>query len=136
MTDEDRLAGARAQAKAQYDSIKEMVMTLRAAREDEEYEGEVPDEDKAIQTIHEDPLSVEVRSGWRRVGEVMEAEEYNILLCTGGPAVRIIGSLNEYREPEYARLQCQDWFTSWTEVVAGVDEDILLDYARCFFFGE
>lgn len=95
-----------------------------------------PDSDDARRTIEEDALSVQVRSGWYSPSETPEAEEFEILLCTGGPAVRIIGELGQFNEPDRARLQCQDWFTSWADVIDGVDDEVLLEYARCFYFGE
>jgi hypothetical protein len=85
----------------------------------------------AEQRISDDPLAVQVRSGWCDVGEEMEAEEYNILLSTGGPATRIIGDLNQYGEPETATLQAQDWFTQWQDYEGG-DEETLLRYASRF----
>ena len=85
----------------------------------------------AEQRINDDPLAVQVRSGWCDVGAEMEAEEYNILLSTGGPATRIIGDLNQYGEPETATLQAQDWFTQWQDYEGG-DEETLLRYASRF----
>lgn len=90
-------------------------------------------EDEDADTIHEDALSVQVRSGWVTVGEPLTPEEYEILLCTGGPACRIIGTLNDYGEPETARLQHQDWFTPWQDYT-DAEEEILLTYARHFYF--
>lgn len=104
----------------------------------------------ARQAIEEDALSVEVRSGWNDPGlwsytdarDKPKPEEYRILLCTGGPAVQIIGELSEYGEPETARMQVQDWFAPWTDFRPLVapdnydSEPILLTYARCFYFGE
>lgn len=182
---DDKLKGARDQAKAQYDCIYEMVMRLRAADDDSTYEdiaedlakeagfsvvhsargwawcakdgtpddgryddeadawrwccndnGLRPDMDEARERISEDALSVEVRSGWVSTGEQLKPDEFCILLCTGGPAVRIIGDLNDHCEPCTAKLECQDWFTPWTEAMAGVDGDVLLDYCRVFYFGE
>jgi hypothetical protein len=97
--------------------------------------GECKDRDEALERITDDALEVAVRSGWSTSGE-LEAEEYNILLCTGGPAVRIRGELSEYKEPESAWLEYQDWGTSWEVLRLGADEDAVLTYARCFFFGE
>lgn len=91
------------------------------------------DQDEARQRISEDPLSLQVRSDWCNPGETMVAGEYEILLSTGGPATRIVGDL-ERGEPISARLEAQDWFVPWTEYV-DADEDVLLAYARCFFFG-
>lgn len=113
-----------------FDSIKEMVTALNEAREtDNETALE-----EAEQVIQDDPLSVQVRSGWSGVGEPLEPSEYEILLCWGGPAVRIVGELNEYKEPETANLEFQDWSISWEGCY--FDEDVLLQYARQFYFGE
>ena len=116
------------QAQAQFDSIKEMIENLKNT----DYS------DEARQAIDEDPLEISVRSDWHTPGSVEDKpSEYKILLCTGGPAVRIIGELNEYQEPDNARLQHQDWGTPWTDFFPEDDnaEDILLEYARCFYFG-
>jgi hypothetical protein len=85
--------------------------------------------------IQEDALSIEVRSGWRALGDTLEAEEFNILLTTGGPAVRIRGALDDNREPSRAWLEVQDWGTPWTRYYDALQE-VLLAYARCFYFGE
>ena len=91
------------------------------------------DEAEAATTaIYDDPLEVSARSGWQAVGEPLEAKEYQILLCTGGPAVRVIGDLKE-GEPATAYLEYQDWGTYWVEYVEA-DKEILLVYARCFDF--
>ena len=68
-------------------------------------------------------------------------EDFEILLCTGGPAVRLVGSLDNYGVPDNVRMQVQDWFQPWTDFkpAAGSDsqvEDVLLTYARSFYFGE
>jgi hypothetical protein len=97
--------------------------------------GDCSDRDAAEQRIQEGALSVEVRSGWTTPGEEMEAEEFKILLSTGGPAVQIAGDLNDHGEPSRARLEVQDWFKPWTEYVPA-DQGVLLAYARCFYFGE
>jgi len=94
--------------------------------------------DEAQQAIHEDSLSVEVRSGWHTPGGDDDSDdgEYRILLCTGGPAVRIIGDLGPFAEPDSARIEYQDWFTPWIPLpINGDDEDVLLAYARTFYFG-
>lgn len=125
---------ARNSALATLSAIKEMVDNLTAA--------EKADDDKAREeaerTIHEDPLSVLVRSGWHAPGETPSdgAEEYELLLATGGPAVRIRGTLGKWSEPETAVMQYQDWFTPWKDLGASPeDADTLLRYARCFYFG-
>jgi len=134
---EDKLASARAQGQAQFDSIKEMVEALAAAAD--------RDREAAEQAIHEDALSVEVRSGWYVLG-ARDADtkpaEYCILLCTGGPGCRIVGQLSEHGEPETAVMEVQDWFQPWTAMRPQVaadnhdSEPTMLAYARCFYFGE
>ena len=87
------------------------------------------------QHIHEDPLSVEVRSDWHTPGSESREGEYRILLCTGGPACRIVGQLSQYSEPETARIEHQDWGTPWTEYRLDSDEEkIVLTYAQQFYF--
>jgi len=136
---EDRLANARSQAFAQLESIKEMVAELLAAEES----GDDEAREAAEQRIQEDALSVEVRGGWYSPGGDGDSgtpSEFKILLCTGGPAVRIIGGLNDYSEPSTLceiRLEFQDWFTPWTPATLGIeDREALVAYARCFYFGE
>jgi hypothetical protein len=118
--------------KAAYESIVEMVTALDSE--------DVESREGALQNILEDPLSIEVRSGWTVLGQGLVAEEFNILLATGGPAVRIVGELDQYKEPARAWLEVQDWFTPWTEYTGGYDGgrymETLLTYARCFYFGE
>lgn len=95
------------------------------------------DREEAEQAISEDPLSVEVRSGWHSLGETLEASEFAILLCTGGPAVRILGELDDNNEPSRAWLEYQDWGTPWTEKPNRPgDMDTLLTYCQQFYFGE
>lgn len=96
--------------------------------------GESESREDAEQRIQEDALSVEVRSGWVSLGEPMEAEEFTILLGTGGPAMRIRGELDR-GEPSRAWLEVQDWFTPWTQYF-GASQETLLTYARQFYFGE
>lgn len=99
--------------------------------------GECASREEAEQRIHEDALSVEVRSGWYIPdGDCPDdsAAEFQILLTTGGPAVRIMGELSD-REPWRAWLEVQDWGKPWTQYFKA-NQDILLAYASCFYFGE
>ena len=125
--DTDRAEG---QARAQLESIRGMVKALEA---DEEYEGQPAEE-----AIAEDPLEVSIRADWHSPGEEQDVDlEYKILLCTGGPAVRIIGDLDRWKQPDSVKLQYQDWFTGWDTLPTDGDEDeALLTYARQFYFGE
>ncbi len=96
--------------------------------------GDCEDEDEARQRISEDPLELQVRSDWTSPGETLEAGEFCILLCTGGPAVRIRGELDR-GEPCRAWLEYQDWGTPW-EQYFDASSDTLCEYAANFFYGE
>lgn len=117
------------EARAQLESIIEMVNALNNAETDEQRE-------EAEQAIHEDPLEIRLKGEWSP-GETPDAQEFVILLCTGGPAVRITGTLSNYHEPDSAQIECQDWFTPWEKLpVNTAEEEALIDYARCFYFGD
>jgi hypothetical protein len=95
------------------------------------------DGDAARERIQEAPLSVQIRSGWTSPGDPMEAEEFEILLSTGGPALRIRGELDQHKEPCRAWLEYQDWGIPWTEYHGdGCEHETLLTFCRQFFFGE
>jgi len=109
----------------------------RELAELEEAAGDCANEDEARERIQEDPLSVQVRSGWYAPGETdNKPEEFELLLSTGGPAVRILGELDEYGEPSRAWLEVQDWGTPWTQYFEPGVGDLALEYARHFYFGE
>ena len=144
------------QARAQLESVVEMVKRLEHAQECDgdpddcqlnnedmgeaatESRGDVltdyHDADSARQAIFEDPLAVEYRSGWYSPGSEPEAEEFRILLCTGGPAVQIVGELGQFNAPAYVRLEHQDWFTPWTELVdiTDAEREALQSYCEQF----
>jgi hypothetical protein len=61
------------------------------------------------------PLSVLIRSDWHEVGAESTYSEFEILLSTGGPAVRVLGDLDSYSEPYRPGLQFSDWGVSWTD---------------------
>jgi len=117
------------QAIAQIESIVEMVAALNSENDEEREE--------AQETIQNDPLSVEVRSGWHSVGSTHPPDEFCILLCWGGPACRIIGELDEHAQPEKPRLEYQDWGTNWTEYPLTEEEETALQtYCEQFYFEE
>ena len=93
--------------------------------------------DQLTDLVNDDPLHVQVRSGWENLGDTLEPSEFNILLCTGGPAVRIVGDIVQGC-PERCRLQHQDWGTPWTEVIDLTDEQraAVQWYAEQFYYGE
>ena len=126
-------------AKSTIESIIEMVERLNAARTydyPEELEDQY-DEDSISEEIYNYPLEVTVRTGWVSPGsEDPDWYEYQILITTGGPAVRIIGDLNTYNEPDNVILQHQDWFESWTVYpLSGYERKKLIEFARHFYFG-
>lgn len=141
--DYERLEELRTERRTALDEKVDLVQYLTVAEQEELHDleteaGECKDREEAEQRIMEDPLSVQVRTGWYEpstAGTAHAPEEFELLLGTGGPATRIIGELNEHGEPTRARLQAQDWFQPWTDYV-GADMDTLLTYCRCFYFGE
>ena len=163
MSEKDQ-ARAKEQAKAQLESIGDMVKRFEHCQscdgedcdltDEEIYAGvnlyykegavvteeecrEYHDEEAAQQAISEDPLSVQVRSDWHTPAEEEAPTHYEILLCSGGPAVRITGELNQYQEPDTAVIEYQDWFTPWETYhnTTGDEDTALLTYARQFYFG-
>jgi hypothetical protein len=125
---DDDLKRAKEQGQAQYESIREMIVRLNSG------------EEEAREEIHQDALSIQVRSGWHSPGDdAVKPEEFEILLCTGGPAVRLTGNLDDHAQPESVTMEVQDWFQPWTAFNPSRDDDeddVLLAYARCFYFGE
>lgn len=87
------------------------------------------------QLVDEDPLSVEVRSGWGSVGDTLEPEEFCILLCTGGPAVRLHGTLCSGSVAS-CWMEHQDWYTPWQGLIKPGATDALVWYAERFYWGE
>jgi hypothetical protein len=95
-------------------------------------------DEAAAEQARDMAIAVDVRSGWFAVGsEAPEPEEFQIVLCTGGPAVRVTGTLDGYGEPNSIELQRQDWFTPWEEIpVDGEQLEALEWFASLFWFGE
>ena len=87
--------------------------------------------------INNSALSVEFRSGWSTNFDELEIEEFKILLSWGGPALRIIGDLDQYKQAENIKLQFQDWGTSWTDYELKEEEEESLNwFCNCFYFGD
>lgn len=134
-TTEDRFEHAKSNAKGWYETIKGQVAALRVAAANP---GDC-DREAAEQTIQEGPLEVAVRDGWHSPGQPSQEgpEEFYILLSTGGPALRIWGTIGAHGEPKDCELQMQDWGTPWTKwAPEPYDEtfhDTLLAYASCFY---
>src|SRR5690606_3432078 len=113
--------------------IVDLIQRLYAAQD----AGDEAAEDAARKKIEYLPLEIMVRSGWRRPGEdAGTPEEYQIVLGTGGPAVRITGALYSWGEPATAVLEYADWDTPWTAYPADAEEELaLLEFARQFYWG-
>lgn len=116
-------------------TILERVAAMKAAEDADDAEAE----DEARQSIHETPYALEVRDGWRSIGQQheAEAEEFRMTLAGGGPACQIMGELSQdevYGTPE---LQHQDWGTPWTALEMSDEEgEALSEFCRVFYFGE
>ena len=122
-------ANATSEARAQLDSILALTKALRDARENDDETAM----DKAREAILEDALEVLVRSDWVAPGaENFPVAEFFILLATGGPACRLIGTLDR-GEPASVTMEWQDWGTPWTPVrLTQEEQDACLEYAGVF----
>ncbi len=100
-------------------------------------EGEAfEDADTLRERLYQTPLSVSVRSDWSTPNDTLTPSGYQILLSTGGPALRIVGDLNVHGEAETARLEYQDWGTPWTSYTLAHDEaPRVLAFAGLFYLG-
>jgi hypothetical protein len=107
-------------------------------RELEEAAGDCESEDDARERIQEDALEVQVRSAWYTPSsnQNVTPDEFYILLCTGGPAVRIMGELDDNMQPSRAWIEYQDWGTPWTQLFGEIEQSTLLEYCQQFYFGE
>lgn len=104
------------------------------------FDGDTFDDADALrERLQEMALAVDVRSGWHSPGNMdgpAPAEEYQILLTTGGPALRIVGDLSTHGDAETARLEYQDWGTPWTAyTLANAEAGRVLAFAGLFYFG-
>jgi len=123
---------AKSQAKAQFNCIVDIMEAIRKANDTEDYE----DQERREEEARENALSVEIRSGWCFSREDMKPEEFKILLCTGGPAVQIVGDCDN-GQPEFPVLQYQDWGTPWIDYpLSDEQKDILTEYCGLFYFSE
>lgn len=67
-----------------------------------------------------------------------ETYGFCILLTTGGPALRIVGELNQWEEPARCWLEMQDWGTPWTRYYNRSTEraTALKWFAGLFYYGQ
>lgn len=91
--------------------------------------------DEITDYARELPLSVLVRSDWHAPGSEFQPAQFELLLATGGPAVRIIGELDHRREPYRPQLQYQDWGIPWTDHPES-KVDFLEWFAGLFWYGD
>jgi hypothetical protein len=115
-----------------YETIQDQLARLKAECRPE---GDTEAYETIREEIQDSPLAVEVRSGWHSLGSAGEPEEFQILLSTGGPALRIVGKLDLLNCPEHSRLQWQDWGTPWMDC-SFADSATLDAWAAQFWFGE
>lgn len=95
------------------EEIERMIDALTAAQDADDTDAQ----EAAEREIGEAPLSVRVRDDWRDPNDDAsdpQPVEYEILLSTGGPGLRIWGEIGRHGEPDSARLEWQDWGTPWT----------------------
>tara|TARA_Y100000114_G_scaffold149008_1_gene162671 strand:+ start:273 stop:674 length:402 start_codon:yes stop_codon:yes gene_type:complete len=93
-------------------------------------------QDELKESVLNSALSVEFRSGWATNPEELNIEQFKILLTWGGPALRVIGDLDQYKQPENIKIQFQDWGTPWTDYEITEDQqDALNWFCNCFYLG-
>tara|TARA_A100001518_G_C1170372_1_gene21947 strand:- start:47 stop:445 length:399 start_codon:yes stop_codon:yes gene_type:complete len=119
-------------AKGHMESMVEDFKKDQQLQESNDYK----EQDELRESVLNSALSVEFRSGWYSSPEdEKKAEEFRILLSTGGPALRIIGKLDDYG-PIEPKLQFQDWGTPWTDFEITEDQQKALNwFCNCFYFG-
>ena len=101
----------------------------------EEAAGGCTSEEQARERILEDALSVAVRSGWASTKEDFEPEEFQIVLCTGGPHVELVGDLDR-GTPSRVRVIYKGWGTSGEYFPESEEREALETYCAQFYFGE
>lgn len=104
----------RAQALSYAAELAEKLAALRAANEADDY-GRA---DELADELYQLPVEVSWRAvAWQTTTQAPDADEFRIMLSWGGPSVQITGELDMDGEVCSHRLEWQDWFKPWTEVV-------------------
>ena len=101
---------------------------LETLRELTELAADCESQDEALERLEENPLSILYRSGWESDTSDLTPQEFEILLCTGGPAVRIRGELDHNGYPSRAWVEYCDWYSGWMEL--GHYQSTALEYAQ------
>ena len=92
-------------------------------------------QDELRENVLNSALSIQFRSDWESFEENFKAKEFKILLSWGGPALRVIGELDDYG-PVNPKLQYQDWGTPWIDFEITEDQQKALNwFCNCFYFG-
>lgn len=135
------MSDAKNQAKAQVESIVELIQYLSW-----DWDGLADDEiphpldyqsrEEVEQSIQEKPLSVEVRSGWASSHHLFDAEEFRIVLCTGGPHVEIQGDVGLHGEPQDVKVLYADWAEKGEYILSDEEEQAVTEFCQQFYFGE
>ena len=135
------MSDAKIQAKAQVNSIVELIQYL-----DWDWDGLADDEipeackyksrEEVEQAIQEEPLSVEVRSGWASSFHSFEVDEFRIVLCTGGPHVEIRGDIGLHGEPQDVKVFYADWDERGEYVLSDEEREAVTEFCQQFYFGE
>ena len=115
----------------------EEISHLNSLNTTEEEENRI---EEITQEVLNSALSLEFRNGWYsdlyHLKGVTEPIEFKILLSWGGPALRIIGKIEENFAVN-PKLQFQDWGTPWTDlqIKSENQQDALNWFCNCFYFG-
>ena len=135
------MSDAKNQAKAQVNSIVELIQYL-----DWDWDGladdEIPEDcdyesrEDVEQAIQEKPLSVEVRSGWESSFHAFTADEFRIILCTGGPHVEIRGDLGPHWVPQDVKVFYADWYEKGEYILSDEEREAVTEFCQQFYFGE
>jgi hypothetical protein len=136
------MSDAKNQAKAHVKSIVSLIQCLNWDWDGHDVEDELPhpldyqSREEVEQAIQEKPLSVEVREHWHAVGEKVEAVEFRILLCWGGPSVEIRGVLGLHGHPENVKVFYAEWGDSGEYVLSEEEREAVEQFCQQFYFGE
>ena len=101
---------------------------LETLQELTELAADCDSQDEALERLEENPLDIQFRSDWESDASDFTPSEFAILLCTGGPAVRIRGELDHNGYPSRAWVEYSDWGMPWTELC--LYQSSALEYAQ------
>ena len=94
-----------------------------------------PDElaEAITEELRDEPLEI---TSCLETGDRLDPGTFELLLCTGGPAMRVVGRVNRYGEGCDAVVQWQDWFKPWTsfQATSGAQREALEWFCNLFCF--